>query len=503
MDRRAHIRGGWLFLLLFFACMTNAESIRAGNREVNVLDYGVDRTGRVDATRTLMRIHSLGRRVYYPNGVYRFNGPTLDFSGGVRFESLNGVVIRNDLSPEPVVVFDDDGRLIGLQQNHLEKNEKTLGGPLPIRDGSLVHPPLSKDPPATSVDLLAHWYNDFGLESRRVNKGSGWIGWYYWTWNFHRAVGDGYDPSRHPLLGFYRGDDPTVFDWQCYWLCEYGVTGVILAANITDPTALARWDRPSSELYWIHELFNHAPNFKRLRYVMWGPTAWRPCTAENQAKIERAWTEVIDRIYLRYANRYVLRIKDRRYPVMFVWDEGALRGVFDNYRGSLQTHAFYKRVARRFQKYGFDGVALFVRHPQEPSKRERERLEEAGVLHFAAYYGNPLSRNFHNYRELVDHFRPPADPHAIVNVVTSHDSHTPHPSHWKCPGSTPDLFRRLLAKAVKRVCAGPGPRVITCYNVAEWAEGGPGLQPNMRDRFGYLQAVRDVLTRTRSSERTH
>ena len=37
------------------------------------------------------------------------------------------------------------------------------------------------------------------------------------------------------------------------------------------------------------------------------------------------------------------------------------------------------------------------------------------------------------------------------------------------------------------------PRLITCYNVAEWAEGGPGLQPNMQDRFGYLEAVRDVV----------
>lgn len=36
-------------------------------------------------------------------------------------------------------------------------------------------------------------------------------------------------------------------------------------------------------------------------------------------------------------------------------------------------------------------------------------------------------------------------------------------------------------------------RIVTCYNVAEWAEGGPGLQPNLRDRFGYLEALRAAV----------
>ncbi len=29
----------------------------------------------------------------------------------------------------------------------------------------------------------------------------------------------------------------------------------------------------------------------------------------------------------------------------------------------------------------------------------------------------------------------------------------------------------------------------TVYNIAEYAEGGPSLQPNMQDGFGYLEAV--------------
>lgn len=36
-------------------------------------------------------------------------------------------------------------------------------------------------------------------------------------------------------------------------------------------------------------------------------------------------------------------------------------------------------------------------------------------------------------------------------------------------------------------------KILTCYNVSEWAEGGPGLQPNRKDRFGYLDALREAV----------
>ncbi len=472
---------------------------------IDVVARGADPGGRRDATDVLTRLHRLGRPVYYRDGTYRFNGATLDFSGGVRFESAAGVVIRNDISPSPIVVFDDDGNLIGLQQNHLEQNEQDLGGPLPVRSGSLVPPPPAAPVAAPPVDILAHWYNDFGLECRRVNLGSGWIGWYYWSWNFHGASGDGYDPSRHPLLGFYRGDDPVVLDWQCRWLYEYGVTGVVLCwSSRESAAALTGWDRPASPVYWLHQLFNRTPHFKRLKYVMWAPTPWLPSTPENRAKVERGWLALIENIYLRYPNCYSYRVGGRRYPVLYLWEEGAIRGVFDNYRGAEKTHAFYARIARRFQEAGFDGVALFARHPHMPGAAERARLEQAGVRHFRAYYSDPLGRGPRTYRDLVDQFEPPSDPYTVVNVVTAHHSHTPHPSRWKCPGSTPALFRALLSKAVRHVRSRSAlPQVITCYNVAEWAEGGPGLQPNMRDRFGYLEAVRSALSATLPSRKGH
>jgi len=43
-----------------------------------------------------------------------------------------------------------------------------------------------------------------------------------------------YDPARHPLLGFERGDDPVALDWQSCWLAEGGVRAVSLCCGKLD-----------------------------------------------------------------------------------------------------------------------------------------------------------------------------------------------------------------------------------------------------------------------------
>ncbi len=457
---------------------------------VNVLDFGADPTGQRDSTEALVRAHATGRRVYYPEGTYRFNGPHLDLSGGVTFASPTGVIVRNDLSAEPVLVFDDAGNLVGLQQNHLEQDEQELGPRAPVTCGDLVPPPLSTAEPQLRADLLAHWYNDFGCECRRTGH-SGWIGWYYWSWNFHDAPGDGYDPARHPLLGFYRGDDPVVLDWQCYWLREYGVKGVLLCQGFSSTAGLAGWEKPENPSHWLWQLFHHTPNFQGLDYVMYGPTPWRKATPENQRAVEDAWLELVDTVYARFPHPYVIVRDGKRYPAVFLWAEEALRGVFDNYQGGASLAAFYLRLAARFRAAGYDGVALFARQ-NSAHALDLAALAQGGVLHFHANYASTEGKGS-TYPECVANYAPPDDPATILSVMTAKHSHTPHPSKWNCPGHSPEQFRLLLEKTLAQLDRADMPRIITCYNVAEWAEGGPGLQPNMRDRFGYLQAVRDVL----------
>jgi hypothetical protein len=119
-------------------------------------------------------------------------------------------------------------------------------------------------------------------------------------------------------------------------------------------------------------------------------------------------------------------------------------------------------------------------------------MERRGVLRFRAFYAADHSSG-ETYAERVANYAPPVDEHTVINTFTAKDTHPPHPSEWNCPGHTPELFGALLRKAVSHVEQHDMPRIITCYNVAEWAEGGPGLQPNMQDRFGYLEAVRSAV----------
>lgn len=478
-------------VLLSAGCRTDVVPAGA----VNVVEAGADPTGMLDSTEALTRAHAAGKPVFYPNGTYRFNGRGLDLSGVVHFESSDGVVVRNDISADPVLQFDNAGNLVGLQQNHLEEDWSGKGEPLRITSGSLVSPPISRAPTDHRVTLLAHWYNDFGLESKRhARGGKGWLGWYYWSWNFHRAKGDGYDPERHPLLGFYRGDDPVVLDWQCYWLREHAVSGVLVCHNTGSMATLEGWERPEHLSHWVWQLFHNVPNFRGLRYVMYAPTPWAKNTPENKQKLEAAWLDMIDVIYARHSNAYVIEQDGKRYPVLYLWAEAALRGVFDNYRGSSELLAFYTRIAARFRELGWDGVALFARQQASPKLLDRAELARHGIVHMQAFYA-ALHGKRETYPDYVSAYSPPVGADVITSVVTAHHTHTPHPSKWQCPGHSPKLFEELLVKAVAHIEQHRMPRIVTCYNVAEWAEGGPGLQPNMKNRFGYLEAVRNVLGR--------
>jgi len=210
------------------------------------------------------------------------------------------------------------------------------------------------------------------------------------------------------------------------------------------------------------------------------------------AKVERQWRTAIDRTYLRHGNFYAVRKGDKQYPLIFLFEEAGLRGVFDNYQGAKRTLAFYRRIATLFRSRGFAGIAVLGRHPIPSQLADFDELERLGVLHFNGFYAEDHSSGG-TYAERVANYSPPVDPRTIINTFTAKHTHAPHPSKWNCPGHTPALFRKLLGKAAAHVVEHDMPRVITCYNVAEWAEGGPGLQPNMQDRFGYLEAVRDAI----------
>ena len=500
MKRTAWMRAlaGVLVCLLLVGCTAPSEPVGGTSsststttttnavQELNVLDYGVDNTGEVDATETLTRLHATGNRIYYPNGTYLFNGKNLNFSGGVRFESPNGVVIRNSISETPIVNFDDFGNLIGLMHNHLEYTADQAGVDT---IGNLVSPPLSKVDYETKVDLLPYWYNDFGRYSQLSN--SGWKGWYDWSWNHHNTTQpDPHDPELHPLLGWYRGDEVEVLDWICYWLREYGVDQSVLLANS------ASADRTGGD-HWVYNLLNFTPNAKRMRFAL---NALSPDNFDRTyPEYVFSWDAMAQWFYCNEQYRdqvYCYEEDGKRYPIIFVWNEKSLQFATPN-KTKRELVAFYQRYAQMFRDAGWDGVCVMTRTVNCALVNEPDHITQmdlTGVKWFTTGYNlNATSRQMF-YASTVQGFSPLTNPRQWYTVATGLHTHSPHPSNWTCIGNTPAWFQTWLQKAVDATLENPDrAKIITCYNVSEWAEGSSSLIPSVGDRFGYLEAIRDTV----------
>lgn len=369
------------------------------------------------------------------------------------------------------------------------ENGATYTYPTPLNFGAVNSPPTARAAASKGVDIVAHWYNDFGLDSTALAAGesNGSYVWYDWRWNFPTNTGNGtttlgYDQSRHPLQGFYKGDDPDVLGWQCYWMAEAGVSAV----SIVQPSGFttADWDNPANGNYWVNRLFTATPNFQALQYVL-----WMKCDGTSGA-VEAQNDELVD-AYATYPGGMTYTDNGEVFAVIYAWELEQLRGVYDGFSGQAGTVTHLKGLAAKFQAIGYAGVLILARSGGLVTASPDPTLRGAGVIVLDAGY-ETLYGTYASYAAYAATAAFPADPTTVVNVVTSSDTMYPHPSTFNTPGSTPELFQQALHRAVSSVARNGQKRIVTIYNVSEWAEGGPGLIPNKRDGFGYLDAIASV-----------
>jgi hypothetical protein len=413
-----------------------------------------------------------------------------DFRQGADFVGMKNLTTS-------ITARDVNGNVLGIQQNYLEQTSAAT----PITTGWIPWAPLSNKSPTTSVDLLAHWYNDTGLECVRAAGGAiGSVKWYTGEWNHTTNTEYGtYDPKRHPMLGWYRGDDPKVLDWQCYWLREYGIKAVILVTE--DGFDTGAWSNPldTNRGYWLYQLFNNTPNFKGLGYIFDGP--FQGITA---AQATDRWNKITD-LYLAHPHFYVANIDGGLYPCIYIFDAGTMRTAV--FGGDDPFETWLKSIATKFKNAGYAGVCVMARNgtyytntaDSTVADRYARAFYGTGVVIFESTYawsgapfGNPTT--YDGFVDAFDATYAANKNRVIPNVMTSRESKY-HPTGWTTTGSTPEKFGKVLRKAVQAVRNNTTvPRWVTIYNVAEWGEGGAGLQPNMADGFGYLQQCRTVDT---------
>lgn len=381
----------------------------------------------------------------------------------------------------------------GEEQN---KNQLLYNGTTRIPFGTLNEAPLATNIPVKGIDIGAHFYNDFGLEHTASSsvQANGSHRWYDWGWN-HTTTPD-YDPSRHPLLGWYQGDNERVLDWQCYWLATAGVNFVI-PAHFLEGTSV--WNQPAKRDYWVYQMFNKSKNFKLLKYALWlkgADHSWIGNPTVPNAQQE----DMIDNIVAKYNNVYTYTEGGKKYPVFYFWDAEGWRGTYDSYNGTTNSVARLKYLAGKLKTLGYDGICIFARSLKVNSGAWSDAVRNDLAANGVKIFGDEYSSLYNNagetgYAGSYENYSKdavfPTEDYNIINVLTSASSKF-HDSGWTTAGTTPELFRNLLHRAVNTTLNSNKPKVVTIYNVAEWGEAGAALQPNKRDGFGYLDAVRSL-----------
>ncbi|XVJ70670.1 MAG: hypothetical protein HEQ39_14355 [Rhizobacter sp.] len=141
--------------------------------------------------------------------------------------------------------------------------------------------------PQTNLPCGAFWYQDFGLDYTRylnstMTYPSEWLGWYDWRWNHTNAANRGvngagvtnpYNADRHPMLGWYPGDQSNVLAWQVKWLVEHGVKFVICQQRAPLPDDNGQWNLSYNVAHWIFQLMTSVTNIGSdgLQLAFWLP----------------------------------------------------------------------------------------------------------------------------------------------------------------------------------------------------------------------------------------
>lgn len=447
--------------------------------------------------------------VIVPTGTYKY---TADYFSVENLSSAPASAVLKSTIINDAFVRGRDSKAIGVKFNH--RLDLTYTGAYPrnvvatqITSGRMGPAPVSMASPAGSIDLMVHWYGDWGLDWYRQQTGIGskpFDSWYDGSWNWdtnntstpEHGV---YDPQRASVMGHYRNDDRNALEWQAYWLREAGIKVVCpVSFNLVPSTFFNANDRD----YWIWNLLE-TNNMKGMSYIPWGRTTDftdpdGPVTA-SIPQITSQWNNLIYQLAATYTNNYVWKYNNKRYFTIYAWNMERLRQLFDPGGGSVNLQAFLTGFVAGLNTLGYDGLAVIANTAVADATMNRAALLAAGVFHMDSPYAgtnDSTTGGATTYSDIVNNYAPPTSG-KVINISTALKLVRPLPDNptYNYPGSTPALFRKLLIKAYRHVQKNTSlPQIVTISNVSEWAEQGPGLHPNTQDGWGYLDAIRQAVS---------
>ena len=323
----------------------------------------------------------------------------------------------------------------------------------------------------------------------------------------------GHNLPRVPLWGYQNEADPIVmarkirtalahhvnvmiFDW--YWfdgqpfLEDALNEGYLKAPNCQEMKFYLMWANHDAKTIWNHEPV-HDPQ------VVWPGAVDRPT-------FDRAMERVVDR-YLTHPAYY--RIDGK--PVFAIYDTSNL---IDGLGGVAKARAALDDLRAKVQAMGFDDLHLQLMLwgklpaslgpvPGDAEPTQVKTLEALGVHSVTNYQWCHLVQARGDYATWGDRATAQWDEwaHALGVTYFPHvsidwDTNARRPAYDPntIEGSTPDAFAAFMLKARRFVLDHPDQHPLITVNAwNEWSEGSY-LEPDMQWGYGYLEALKKVMS---------
>ena len=295
-------------------------------------------------------------------------------------------------------------------------------------------------------------------------------------------------PERRPLLGWYREGDPEVADWHIKWAVEHGIT--FFAYDWY-------WSQGARQLeHALHDGYFHA----RYRHLLKFCLLWanhNPPGTHSQADclaVTRYWIEN----YFRRPEHLTVAGK----PVVIIFSPQR----FTEDLGSAGVKTAFEAMRAECRAAGLPGLYLLacVGDAGQARTASAEGYDAitaynwAGLGMTGASLFAPFATLPDGYRRQWEQLRAQSPIPMMLPVSGGWDSRPWHgENNLVRYGRTPALFRQHLA-AAKQFLAGQSDAsavrnfvLIEAWN--EWGEGSY-IEPHQEFGFGYLDAIRDVIT---------
>ena len=315
---------------------------------------------------------------------------------------------------------------------------------------------------------------------------------------------DGHYQPKQPLWGYEHDDDPRVmerwidaatdhginvfvFDW--YWFDG----GPFLEGCLNDGFLKAR-NRDKMQFYVMWANHTVARNYWNChRYGDDTSTLWRGAVDEENFR------KVVDRVIKQYFSQpNYFKIDGCPVFAIFSMDE-----LLASFGGSVErTHEAIEYFRSKVREAGFPDLCLQMMN-NDTRDVAAERLEGIGVDCTTQYgWGTARREDYLRWAkegyEATERLGALIDKPHFPSVSIGWDDTPRFPAKGKADvvhyNVTPQAFAMALQRAKEYCDAHPEqPRIITIYAFNEWVEGAY-LLPDMRYGFGYLEAVRDVLS---------